>query len=329
MTNQFRVVATLVGLLVLSTGCESVSAVEVGADRYLIPNGSLEAPAEGGKAPLGFELSGDAVYGMLGDVNDRIGRGVRFFSNFDQNRDQHRAAALTTTVEHLTPAHGRWFRLRIEGLAQDDFAVDKDDLYLDVEFFRDAGSNTLDHTKRLIYPQIVADRTALRDAGTNKNLGLATWRSFDLDFRTPFPEVDTLRLTVGFDHGQGKGTRSEFWINAVRADADSRPEPIISRRPAAGSAAAATMPNRSWPWEAAGITIRPATDRQPPAKFDLTNVRPAVLSGRSARGPVSPTTRPPGCGKGYLDRAGKLVMQDAIRPRQRDDFLHADASGGP
>src|SRR6478609_2708857 len=66
--------------------------------------------------------------------------------------------------------------------------------------------------KKHIYPLVEQDRKDLRDAGTNKNLGLATWRSFDLEFKTPFAEVDTLKLTAGFAHGLPANTKSEFWL---------------------------------------------------------------------------------------------------------------------
>ena len=70
----------------------------------------------------------------------------------------------------------------------------KEDLYLKVEFFRDQGKNPLDHVKKTVFALVELEREALADPGTNKNLGRAIWRSYDLEFKTPFPEVDTLTL---------------------------------------------------------------------------------------------------------------------------------------
>ena len=54
-----------------------------------------------------------------------------------------------------------------------------------LEFFR-GEANSLDRIQKRIYAQVEQERVALADQGTNKSLGHATWRSFDLHFRTPF-----------------------------------------------------------------------------------------------------------------------------------------------
>src|SRR5580704_1823142 len=174
------------------------------ADRVLNSNSGLQDKLPNGKAPAGFTLTGDVVYGEFPDrQSEQVGRCVRLCSGRDKNNDGARSGSLSQTVADISAKPGRWFRFRIRGLAQDGFQVDRDALFLKVESFRDGGANSLDHLQKSIYPQISQEREDLRDKGTNANLGLGTWRSYDLDFRTPFPEVDTLHLTVGFDHGTG------------------------------------------------------------------------------------------------------------------------------
>src|SRR5262249_40043051 len=141
--------------------------------------GSSLAESTTTNLPADFSLSGDATYGPLGDDRDKNGRGIRFHPSKDIDGDNQHAGSVTTTTK-IMPDSGRWFRFRIRGLAQDNFKVHQDDLCLRVEFLRDNGTNSLDHIKKQIYPLVEQDRKDLRDAGTNKNLGLATWRSFDL-----------------------------------------------------------------------------------------------------------------------------------------------------
>src|SRR5262249_31535859 len=117
-------------------------------DRNLIGNGSLKAGDGDGRSPKGFDLTGDVAYGVLGEEWDRIGHGVRMLAGKDLNADSQQAGTIATTVVGLKPENGRWFRLRIQGMAQDNFAVAQDELYLQVEFFRDAGKNALDKIKK-------------------------------------------------------------------------------------------------------------------------------------------------------------------------------------
>ncbi len=149
--------------------------------------------------------------------------GVRLLSSQDLDQDGKHQGIASTTIHKLTPANGRWYRFRIRGLAQDNFQVERDELFMEAEFFRDGGTNSLDHIRQTIYPQVERGRADLADKGTNRSLGNATWRSFDMVFRTPYPEVDTIRLNVGFGNGKGTGERSEFWISEWETSADSGP----------------------------------------------------------------------------------------------------------
>jgi hypothetical protein len=261
---------------------------------------------------LGFELSGDVSYSLLGGPRELAGRGVRFVSGIDQNRNGQRSGSLATTVGQLTAAHGRWFRLRIDALAQDDFAVQRDNLYLDVEFFRDSGRNSLDHVKRWIYPQVVAERKALADPGANRSLGLAVWRSYDLDFRTPFPEVDGLRIEAGFGDGHGSGAQSEFWINSIELTPIDVPPDY---QPPPGGKISRSRDDRTslvalggrWYYDPA------TTDRQPPARFDHSNAERLLYLAERLEAPFADNTSA-WLRQGFLDRAGKLVAQDRFVP---------------
>src|SRR6476659_4072221 len=212
MTRTFMSKSHIAGIIVAGFLLTLAYAEQTTAPhtKNLIPAGSSLTQSTGNALPSDFTLAGDVSYGVLGDERDKNGRGIRLQPAIDLNKDGDHTGSVTTTVRNITPDSGRWFRFRIRGLAPDNFKVAKDDLYLQVEFFRDNGTNSLDHIKKHIYPLVEQDRQDLRDSGTNKNLGLATWRSFDLEFKTPFSEVDTLQLTAGFGHSLPADSKSEF-----------------------------------------------------------------------------------------------------------------------
>lgn len=134
-------------LLILATIglCIAAHADEKATSPNLIANGSFQI-APNAKHPDGFVLSGDVASGELGDRQKEInGSGIRFITADDIDKNGQHEGSVSTTVKDLRPEGGRWFRLRIRGMAQDGFQLDHGDLYLKVEFFRDHGTNALDH----------------------------------------------------------------------------------------------------------------------------------------------------------------------------------------
>ncbi|HEY2413451.1 MAG TPA: YHYH protein [Pirellulaceae bacterium] len=279
--------------------------------KNLIPSGSSFAESTTTNLPAEFSLSGDASFGLLGDDRDKNGHGIRFQPSKDIDSDDQHAGSVTATTK-ITADSGRWFRFRIRGLAQDNFQVETDDLYLQVEFFRDNGTNSLDHIKKHVYPLVEQDRKDLRDAGTNKNLGLATWRSFDLEFKTPFPEVDTLKLTAGFAHGVPAESKSEFWI----AEFELTPIPVPADYvpPAGGKVSLAKDQLDSlvslggrWYFDPRGGS------RDVPAKFDHTNADRLLYLTDKLEAPFADNTTA-WLKAGFKDRTGKIVETDRFIP---------------
>ena len=158
----------------------------------LIRNGGVfRTEGTTGHVPKGFTTTGNVSFGKLGNKAEFNDCGFRLMSGTADS-----SGGFSTTVTNLKPQNGRWFRLRIRGMAQDHFAVSEEGLCLKADFFRDGGKNNLDHISKPIDGQVMQDRKDLADPGTNKLFGKAVWRSFELEFRTPFPEVDTLVLST-------------------------------------------------------------------------------------------------------------------------------------
>lgn len=259
--------------------------------------------------PASIKLHGDVTAGPLGDgTKEHSGHGLRLHSGPDQNGDGRREGYATATYSLPAGSTQRWYQLRIQALAQDEFRVAEDDLYLRVNFFRDGGKNSLDHVKQSLYENVERDRQALADPGTNKKLGRATWRAFELTFRTPFAEVDTLELQIGFGHGDGAAERNEFWVREwqlipipVPADYQA-PQPPPRGRPATDRTQLVALGGR-WYYDPV------SSDRTPPAEFNFRNAeRLYYLSDRLEQpfvGNMSAWLR-----RGYLDKDGKLVKED-------------------
>lgn len=262
----------------------------------------------GGEPKL--ELTGDVIEGALGEPGREGGmRGVRLLSAVDRNADGQHAGSATWMVEGLKPSVGRWYSFRIRALVQDGFKVDKAGFpRLTISFFREKGTSGLDHISKSMADAMLRDRENLKDAGTNKNLGAATWRWHGFEFRTPFPEVDTVRLTVSFEGGAGAPQASELWISEV----ELKP---IPDRPMAGAAPTRPVPVKEelipiggrWYYDPAGGA------RTLPTRFDHANAGQLVYMTDKPETPfvgnMSSWLR-----RGYLDQKGQPVEQDQYVP---------------
>lgn len=284
------------------------------ADRGLIANADLELAAADGRTPRGFEAEGDFVFGYLGNpATDRTGWGVRFDSGRDLDGDGKRQARLTTTVRGLKSDDGRWFRFRIRGLAQEGFSSSKKRLFLKAEFFAADGANALDSISQNLYGSLEQMR---RDVPSGDTGPFATviWRTYAMEFRTPFPEVDVLRLSVAFDDGDGPGERSEFMIDEINLT--RIPAPAEYAAAAATKTGERTEPPASakpvplggrWYYDPRGGATKP------PSQFDRTNADRLYYLTDRLEAPFADNMSA-WLRRGYVDLAGNLVENDRFVP---------------
>jgi hypothetical protein len=216
--------------------------------------------------PAGFDLSGDVEYRYLGDpAKDSGGWGVALKSS-------KTGGSVSQTVSDIKAADGRWFRFTSRGLPQDNFAVGNDDLYMKVEFFGDAGRTSFDAKMKKIYPQIEQARRDLSVNGDRHVGGAAVWQTYQLDFWLPFPQVDQLRLSIGFGHGAARQfNNSEFFV-------DDFSLMRLTELPAEQIAQAATQPDNDpqprgtlLPLGGRWFYDAPPGETSPPKLFDYTN----------------------------------------------------------
>lgn len=289
------------------TGATPAMIAESAGPLVTVPT-SLEVVGTGGVPRL--TLEGDAHEGVLGELAREGGfRGIRLPSGDDRNGDGRKAGAATVAIGGLDRHPGRWYRLKARMLVQDGFRVSTENQpRLTVSFFKDKGANSLDSISKSLGEMIERDKAVLKDPGTNKNLGKASWRWHGFEFRTPFPEVDTLRITVSYEGGVGTGPDSEAWISEIGLEtvpgearkASPADKPVISREnlvPIAGR----------WHYDSTGVS------RDIPARFDHANGHRLVYMTDRPETPfagnLSGWLR-----RGFLDRDGNSVTKDRFIP---------------
>jgi hypothetical protein len=111
-------------------------------------------------------------------------------------------SAASVKIPLPDPTH-RWFRFGIRALASESFSQPAHRVVLRASFSARDGTTPLDSVTRHLQTLIATDLTNLRDPGTNRSLGTPTWRWYALDFKTPFPEVDTVSLSLELSQPEG------------------------------------------------------------------------------------------------------------------------------
>lgn len=214
-----------------------------------------------------YQITGAAQYQYLGNPNRDVSDWGVAFNSIGSS------GSVSQMVAGIDPTKGRWYRFTIRGLPQDGFAVDQHDLAMDVEFFGDGGRTSYDQKAELIYPLIEQSRKDMTVNGDNHVGGAAVWRAYQLDVYLPFPQVDSVRLSVRFGHGAARSrVDPDFFVthfSFVRLDDAPDGEPkapskhaAIQRHP---DVAKLVPIGGRWFYE-------PTPDQaSPPAVFDQSN----------------------------------------------------------
>lgn len=273
------------------------------AEENLIQNGHFERRLGNG-IPEGFAISGAVEARYLGDPRrDMSAWGLALQS-------AKSSGEVTCVVKNIDSSKGRWFRFAFRGLPQAQFAVGENDLYMKIAYFGDHGRVSYDAKEKRIYDQIETARRDLTVNGVRHAHGAEVWRTYQLDFMLPFPQVDELRLSVGFGHGAASSaTNSEFFVDDLSLT--RIPEPVgasthATTRPGAvvPSANLIALGGR-WFYEPL------AGESKAPAQFDAFNVDRLLyhddVYSAPFSGNVSAWLR-----AGDMDLDGNVVKQDRL-----------------
>ncbi len=243
--------------------------------------------------------------------------GIALDSSHDIDGDGVHQGSVSQDVPIDATLPGRWFRFAIRGLPEDGFAVEDDQLYLKADFFGDRGKRPLDGVTRKIFSQVVQERRDLGANGVGKRGGAATWKTYGFDFALPFPDINLVRISVGFRRGMGRGSRGSFYVDdvaleAIPAPADAPITRIRAATPAAVDAARLVPLGGRW-------FYRP-NDGESVAQggkgLEVNEQNADRLLYRDGTHYVNPFAENMAAWlrKGYLDLSGKLVDKDRFQP---------------
>ncbi len=255
--------------LIATITCAShATAAARSGDDNLVANGTLERRGVDGKA-AGFTATGGVEYRYLGDPHrDASSYGFALQST-------SASGEVSCTVGHLDAAAGRWFRFAFRGLPEANFAVaNGGDLHMAVAFFGKGGQVEYDGKAKPIYDQVEQARRDLTVNGVRHARGAEVWRTYQLDFMLPFPQVDTVKLSVGFTGGAAAAAQqAEFYVDDVSLVRISDPLGATgpttrpTTRPTTVAPTGTLLPlGGRWFYEAR------AGETAPPRRFDVTNV---------------------------------------------------------
>ncbi len=293
-------------LTLLAIGLTSI----LGATAGLLPNPRFLPSPTSPNQPAHYSMVGNVTYGDLGDPSrEYSGKGVRLQSCKDPAAPGPVQGSVTTTARDFGANRHRWYRFRIRALAQRHFSVEKDDLYLQVEFYGKGGTDALDKIKQRIFPQVRQERTDLADRSTSEKLGPATWRTYEMEFRTPFAEVDTLRLSAGFTHGNATELESEFWINDFQLDPIAPPKHFRSKEAPISSKSIESLIHLGGRWYYDPSHLGP----QVPREFNHRNANRLLYLSDKLEAPFVDNTSA-WLRDGYYDATGTLVKKSRYIP---------------
>lgn len=179
----------------------SILLATVLSGRLLVENAGFEAANAANDGPKGYALSGGARWFQAGYDDEYTSTGVAF------NSHQSPTASISQRVA-VDPSQGKWLRFTFRALAEGDFKVPEDGLWMKLEFA--SGASSCDSAERLIYREIESDRKIYAVNGNNGRNGGEVWRTYELEELIPFDDVNSVQISVGMRGGTGKAVQGSY-----------------------------------------------------------------------------------------------------------------------
>jgi hypothetical protein len=282
------------------------------AVQTLVKNPNFTESSDGNKTPSHYVLKGDVKWAVAGTRGEYAPYGVALYSGQDLDGDGTRSGSVYQDVRGFAGGVNKWFRFEVRGLPDSNFAVKNNNLSLRVDFYGANGTNYLDGVTRNIYSLVEKDRAELGVNGDYRKNGGAVWKTYALDFKLPFAEIDQLRLSVGFKNGVAKSNRdSAFYVTDWSLKPIEAPVTVPAVLKTAGgyqpTSEKLTSLGGRWYYEAdeAGAAK--------PARLTINYKNASKLFYRDNR-LINPFAEnmTAWLRKGYLDLDGNIVQQDRL-----------------
>lgn len=275
------------------------AVLAIGANENPLPRAG---PVLRDSVPPGYVTSGGVKFQYLGD------RHIDSSESGFALQSANGSGEVSRDVAGLNGKANKWYRFTFRGLPQNGFAVAANDLYMRASFFGGHGNVSYDAKTKPLVTQI---ETARRDLGVNgrdKQNGAEAWQTYSMVFSLPFPQVDEVKLAVGFQHGTGSGRDSDFYVSEFVLAAI--PTPPVDY-PSTTKPLAIVPQGNLLPIGGRWFYAAKAGESVPPKKFDNSNADRLLYhdAGYSApfAGNTSAYLRP-----GNKDAAGRIVAQNTL-----------------
>ncbi|MCW8129843.1 MAG: YHYH protein [Planctomycetota bacterium] len=294
------------------------SAAVRGENATPVPNAGFEEAGASAEQAKGFELEGDAARAFGGRQGRETGTmAVRLYAGRDLNQDGKREGRVRSLPVALKKEAGRWYRFSFRGLPEPGFSVaGEQDLFMRVEFFAQGGAEALDGVVKELWPLVRQRRKDLDANGLEKRNGAAVWQDYSFEFKLPFPNIDALRLSIGFRNGNASEKDASFVVDDLALEAIEAPQErdrALAGAPATAKEiqlqAGSTLVHLGGHW----YYERLAAETGVPRSFTAANAsRLYYKSGRLEApfaGNMTAWLR-----AGYLNATGEKVAQDRFLP---------------
>jgi hypothetical protein len=258
--------------------------------------------------PDRFTFAGDAKVAVVSpSSNEPKSKGIILRTN-------NKSPSTASVTVSLPDSSNRWFQFGIRLLASESFAQPAQRVILRASFAARAGAVPLDSVTRHLQSLIAKDLTDLRDPGTHPSLGSTTWRWYTLDFKTPFPEVDTVRLSLelvpaeGADNNPSPGTLlvGDWELTPIPAQPSAKDSTLRPEIPASRAGEMIPIGGR---WH----VLPEGASRAIPETFSHANAHRLLYLSENFEAPFF-GNMDAWLRKGQLNREGKTATDDVYFP---------------
>jgi hypothetical protein len=303
---MLRKMLSLGAVVTIAVACWAADSKKTVDPGNLVQNPDFRLKDASGK-PTGWQFTGGAEFAYPGNPRFEVadwGAGLK---------SSEASGSVSQLVKGVDGETGKWFRFTVRGLPQQNFAVGNDNLYMKVEFLGEDGKTEYDGKDKKIYDLVEQERKDLAVNGIRKENGAESWHLYQMDFMLPFPQVHSLKLSVGFGDGAAReNKKSEFFVTDfslmhIPDPTQANPEYSITN-PAILLAYSKLIPiGGRWYYAAAeGETSRPS-------QFDYTNANRLLYKDAGYSAPFAGNTTA-WLHKGNIDKTGATVQADRFVP---------------
>jgi hypothetical protein len=298
-------IISLLAVLAISLTALSAMVKNTTDTTNLFKNPDLRQRGGDGKSASEYQVQGSAEFTFPGNPRFEV---ADYAAGLKSTGPE---GSVSQLISGIDITQGKWFRFTFRGLPQQNFSVRNDNLYMRVEFLGSDGSTTYDGKDKKIYPQVEQARKDLNINGIRHRNGAEVWQTYQLDFCLPFPQVHSLKMSVGFGDGAAaQANKSEFFATDFSLIHIPDPPDLT---PANEKTTPAIVPSYAQLIPIGGRWYYAAAEGESavPGQFDYSNANRLLYKDAGYSAPFAGNTTA-WLHKGDRDAAGNTVQTDRL-----------------